>query len=79
MPLATVNQTLLVVVADVPSASLSPVVHADPSPQQPGATPAALADGPTNVIPITVATATTKAVARFVFIRRPSVIVDAPT
>lgn len=39
-------QTLLVVVADVPIASLSPVVHDDPMPQQPGAVPAATAGDP---------------------------------
>jgi hypothetical protein len=46
MPFATVYQTLLVVVADVPIASLSPVVHDDPMPQQSGAVPAAAAGDP---------------------------------
>ena len=45
IPFATVNQTLLVVVADVPSASLFPVVHDAALPGPSDAVPDALAAG----------------------------------
>src|SRR5437899_12152150 len=45
MPFAAVNQTLLVVVADVPSATLFPVAHEAPIPGPSDAVPDALAAG----------------------------------
>src|SRR5438067_6518068 len=69
MPLATVNQTLPVVPAAVPRASLSPVVHDDASPQQPGAAP----DAATGWAPATARIATpirTKLDLRGIFTER---------